>query len=72
MGPVTLRMAATEIKWGDPEEVPAKARKAALVTNCKSAYDLLTRTAIPQCEEHRTTIACLLIRERLRANCAVR
>ena len=50
----------------------AKARQAALVTDCKSAYDLLTRTAIPQCEEHRTTIECLLIRERLRANCAVR
>jgi hypothetical protein len=61
-----------EINWGSPEEVLAKARQAALVTDCKSAYDLLTRTAIPQCEEHRTTIECLLIRERLRANCAVR
>ena len=60
------------INWGNPEEVLAKARQAALVTDCKSAYDLLTRTAIPQCEEHRTTIECLLIRERLRANCAVR
>ena len=39
----------------------------ALVTDCKSAFDLLTRTAIPQCSEHRTTIECLLIRERLRA-----
>ena len=48
------------------------ARKAALVTDCKSAYDLLTKTAVPQCEEHRTTIECLLIRERLQANCMVR
>lgn len=38
MDPVTLRMAATEIKWGDPEEVLAKARKAALVTDCKRVH----------------------------------
>ena len=60
------------IEWGSPETVLENARRAALVTDCKSAYDLLTRTAIPQCEEHRTTIECLLIRERLKANCAIR
>jgi hypothetical protein len=60
------------IEWGNPETVLENARRAALVTDCKSAYDLLTRTAIPQCEEHRTTIECLLIRERLKANCAIR
>ena len=42
------------------------------MTDCKSAYDLLTRTAIPQCSEHRTTIECLLIRERLQNNATVR
>ena len=60
------------IDWRSPEEALQKARRAALVTDCKSAYDILTRTAIPQCEEHRTTIECLLIRERLQANCMVR
>ena len=59
-------------EWRNPEEALEKERKAALVTDCKSAYDLLTRVAVPQCEEHRTTIACLLIRERLQANCMVR
>ena len=58
--------------WGSPEEALQKARKAVLVTDCKSAYDILTRAAIPQCEEHRTAIECLLIRERLQANCMVR
>ena len=57
---------------GRPRQALQKARKAALVTDCKSAYDILTRAAIPQCEEHRTTIECLLIRERLQANCMVR
>ena len=60
------------IEWQSPEKVLHEARQAALVTDCKSAYDLLTRTAVPQCEEHRTTIECLLIRERLQANCVVR
>ena len=60
------------VEWGSPEKVLQAARKAALVTDCKSAYDLLTKTAVPQCEEHRTTIECLLIRERLQANCMVR
>ena len=36
----------SEVGWGKPEEVLAKARQAALVTDCKSAYDLLTRTAL--------------------------
>ena len=49
-----------------------KKNQAALVTDCKSALDLLTRTALPQCTEHRTTIECLLIRERLRDNAIVR
>ena len=59
-------------EWQTPEKSLESARKAALVTDCKSAYDLLTRVALPQCEEHRTTIECLLIRERLRSNCTVR
>lgn len=61
-----------EVEWRNPEDALEKERKAALVTDCKSAYDLLTRVAVPQCEEHRTTIECLLIRERLQANCMVR
>ena len=43
-----------------------------IVTDCRSMYDILTRTAIPSCSGHRTTIKCLLIRERLQSNCDVR
>ena len=59
-------------EWTHPEKLLPQETPAALVTDCKSAYDLLTRTALPQCAEHRTTIECLLIRERLRENCKVR
>ena len=58
--------------WRQPEQLLLEERTPALVTDCKGAYDLLTRTAIPQCSEHRTTIECLLIRERLRENCVAR
>ena len=59
-------------KWTKPEEVLTKENPGALVTDCRSAFDLLTRTAVPQCSEHRTTIECLLIRERMRENVKVR
>eukprot|EP00435_Cladocopium_sp_Y103_P064515 s837_g26.t1 len=58
--------------WSHAEKLLKSENTSALVTDCKSAYDLLTRTALPQCSEHRTTIECLLIRERLQENCKVR
>ena len=58
--------------WKNPEKLLLEENSGALVTDCKSAYDLLTRTALPQCSEHRTTIECLLIRERIRDNAVVR
>eukprot|EP00435_Cladocopium_sp_Y103_P009579 s5005_g2.t1 len=61
-----------DCEWGSPEEVLEKEKKAAVVTDCRSMYDILTKTAIPNCSEHRTTIECLLIRERLKSNCDVR
>ena len=60
------------VSWQTPEEALKQTQKASLVTDCRSAFDLLTRTAIPQCEEYRTTIECLLIRERLKDNCTIR
>ena len=48
------------------------ASKRNVVTDCRSMFDILTRTAVPSCTEHRTTIECLLIRERLKSNCDVR
>ena len=58
--------------WAHPEKLLKTENTSALVTDCKSAYDLLTRTALPQCAEHRTTVECLFIRERLQENCRVR
>ena len=59
-------------EWSNPEHVLEGQTRSAVVTDCRSMYDILTRTAVPSCSEHRTTIECLLIRERLKANCDVR
>ena len=55
-----------------PEEVLQRAPKASLVTDCKSAYDISTKTAVPSCAELRTQLECLLLRERLQENCQMR
>ena len=60
------------INIADPEAILQKAPRAALVTDCKSAYDVATKTAIPSCSEMRTQLKCLLLRERLQENCAMR
>eukprot|EP00435_Cladocopium_sp_Y103_P017364 s1359_g4.t1 len=61
-----------DCEWGSPEEVLDGENKAAVVTDCRSMYDILTKTAVPNCSEYRTTIECLLLRERLKSNCDVR
>ena len=56
----------------EPEEMLAQAPRASIVTDCKSVYDVSTKTSTPVCEEYRTCLECILIRERLRENCQLR
>ena len=58
--------------WRTPSKSLAGLQKAIIVTDCKSLYDLVTRTAIPSCEEYRTTLEVLLIRELCHENCHFR
>ena len=60
------------INWTDPTEVLSSCPLASIATDCKSVYDLSTKTSTPVCEEFRTTLECLLIRERLTENCRLR
>ena len=55
-----------------PDQVLKGSPQAALVTDCKSAFDTATKTAIPSCSELRTQLECLLLRERLQENCQMR
>ena len=58
--------------WRQPPKALATLHKAIIVTDCKSLYDLVTRTAMPSCEEYRTTLEVLLIRELCHENCFFR
>lgn len=56
----------------EPEGMLAEAPRSSVVTDCKSVYDVSTKTSTPTCEEYRTCLECILIRERLRENCRLR
>ena len=60
------------IDWSDPSRLLKGATLASAVTDCKSVYDIATKNAVPTCSEYRTTLECLLIRERLQENVAMR
>ena len=55
--------------WEDPPKAFKMMHLALIITDCKSLYDLVTRTALPSCEEHRTMLEVLLIRQRCLEHC---
>ena len=60
------------IDWSEPSEVLSRAPRSLVTTDCKSVFDLATKTSTPACSESRTTLECLFIRERLQENCRLR
>ena len=34
-----------------------------MITDCKSLYDLITKNAVPNCQEWKTTIEVMLLKE---------
>ncbi|CAE7231149.1 GIP [Symbiodinium sp. CCMP2592] len=61
-----------DFKWQQPELGFKHLRTAVIVTDCKSLYDLVTRLAMPACEEYRTTLEVLLIKQRCQENACFR
>lgn len=59
-------------RWQRPEVSLPTLPKALLVTDCKSLYDLVTKLATPNCEEWRTTIEVMLIKEQSQDNISCR
>jgi hypothetical protein len=60
------------VDWSNPSDILREAPRSVVATDCKSVYDLSTKTSTPACSESRTTLECLLIRERLQENCRLR
>ena len=59
-------------RWQKPEVSLPTLPKALIVTDCKSLYDLVTKLATPNCEEWRTTIEVMLIKEQSQDNISCR
>ena len=57
-----------QFQWQHPEAGFKQLPPAIIVTDCKSLYDLVTRLAMPSCEEFRTTLEVLLIKQRCLEN----
>jgi hypothetical protein len=50
-------------KWSQPEISLKAEHPGLMITDCKSLYDLITKTAVPNCQEWRTTIEVMLLKE---------
>eukprot|EP00435_Cladocopium_sp_Y103_P025468 s968_g6.t1 len=57
-----------KFQWQFPEISLKGLPKALLVTDCKSLFDLMTKVATPNCQEWRTTIEVMLIKEQANGN----
>ena len=54
------------LEWKKPEETLKKLPSAFAVVDCKSLFDLLQKTSVPQCSEYRTMLEALVVKERLK------
>ena len=52
--------------WSHPETSLKNEPLGLMITDCKSLYDLITKTAVPNCQEWRTTIEVMLLKEQSR------
>ena len=60
------------LQWQKPEQTLAQLPKAYAIVDCKSLYDLLQKTSIPQCSEYRTMLEALIIKDRLSEGVSVK
>ena len=60
------------VEWKTPEITLRRLPPSFAVVDCKSLFDLLQKTSIPQCTEHRTTLEALVIKERLQEGVLVK
>ena len=59
-------------RWKDPLTCLQQCPKAYAVVDCKSLYDLLQKTIVPQCQEYRTMLESLIIKDRLQEGIVVK
>jgi hypothetical protein len=55
-----------DFDWSKPELSLKREPKGLMITDCKSLYHLITKNAVPNCQEWRTTIEVMLLKEQSR------
>ena len=60
------------IAWKETEATLKSLPTAFAVVDCKSLFDLLQKTSIPQCSEYRTLLEALVIKDRLREGVTIK
>ncbi len=58
--------------WRNPSQCLTQGPEAFAIVDCKSLYDLIQKTNIPQCQEYRTTLEALIIKDRVRENVTIK
>lgn len=58
--------------WKDPERCLASCAEAYAVVDCKSLFDLIQKTNVPQCQEYRTMLEALVIKDRIKSGISIK
>ena len=56
-----------QIPWQHPEKVWENENRSIAAIDCKSLYDVITKNSTPQCQEHRTLIEALVIKDHVKS-----
>ena len=59
-------MKCPSLDWKQPEITLRDLPDSIAVVDCKSLYDVITKNTMPQCQEHRTLLEALVIKDRVR------
>ena len=58
--------------WQNPEACLSKCPEAYAVVDCKSLYDLIQKTTVPSCQEYRTMLEALIIKDRIKTGICIK
>ena len=59
-------------QWKNPERCLQNSPEAYSAVDCKSLYDLIQKTTIPSCQEYRTMLEALIIKDRIKEGIVVK
>ena len=59
-------------QWKQPESCLQQCPEAYAVVDCKSLYDLIQKTTIPSCQEYRTMLEALIIKDRIKEGIVIK